>query len=109
MLGVIGWILWGLVALYIIAVLLPDFVAGGPDLRGESVRRGRLLVGTQGLVMLAGLVITATLPVSKYHLLWVVPVAFYLVPFTPVSPRFWLERLMRRKVEAMRALLDAQM
>src|SRR5438876_2550338 len=50
--GVIGWILWGLIALYFVAVLLPAFYtrAGGQT---------RLQVGTQMLVILAGLVVSA--------------------------------------------------
>ncbi len=153
---IIGWIILGLVALYFLAVLLPDFVAGGPnpthgagkrgfdalktlrmdlfkhewervpestktdpkaaDLVAERIAqfvnhstgagvagygksrfgsaglivgtlpRGRSLVGIQGVFLLAGLVATAVLPVSKLHLLWIVPVAFYIVPLTPLNP-----------------------
>src|SRR5258708_4120307 len=31
MIGVIGWILWGLVALYLVVLLLPDFLSGGQN------------------------------------------------------------------------------
>jgi hypothetical protein len=67
--GAIGWIVWGLIALYFVAVLLPAFYtrAGGQT---------RLQVGTQILVILASLVVTAAYSVSKFHLLWVFPFAY---------------------------------
>jgi hypothetical protein len=37
---IIGWIIWGLVVLYFLAVLLPDFVAGGPNPTHGAAQRG---------------------------------------------------------------------
>ena len=58
-----------MVALYFVAVLVPAFYtrAGGQT---------RLQVGTQILVTLAGLVVTAVFSVSKLHLLWIFPAAY---------------------------------
>jgi hypothetical protein len=62
----------------------PLFGFKGP--LGYDLPRGRQLVGAQGLVLLVGLVATVALPVSKFHLLWIAPLAFYVVPLTPLNP-----------------------
>ena len=105
--GAVGWILWGLAALYFAAVLLPYFTAGAPGFASDKVR-GRLLVGTQGLIMLAGLAVTAAFPVSKFHLVWVVPVALYVVPLTPLNPAFTLRRLASHKRKILHQLQDSE-
>jgi hypothetical protein len=44
------------------------------------------MVGVQGLFLLIGLFATFGFPISKLHLLWIVPIAFYIVPVTPLNP-----------------------
>ena len=68
----IGWILWALVALNALCWLVISFVPGDPG--------GRLLYRVQGLIWLVGGVATVTLPVSKFHLVWIYPLGA-IAPF----------------------------
>src|SRR5262245_50750810 len=65
MITVLGWILWGALAMLSLGCLLN----GNPDGGARSMMR------TQGFILAMGLAATAMLPISKFHLLWVVPIA----------------------------------
>lgn len=66
---VIGWVAWGLVSLYFIAIILSAFHA-------RAGRQTRLEGGIQGIILFIGLIITAAFPISKFHLLWLFPIAY---------------------------------
>ena len=63
MITTIGWTVWVLVALNALCWLVVSLVRGDPG--------GRWLYRMQALIWLIGVVVTAALPVSKFHLLWV--------------------------------------
>jgi hypothetical protein len=67
-LGVIGWVLWGLVLLWGLGTVGSRNSDGGV----------RLMMRTQGFVLLVACAVTVLLPVSRYWLLAAIPVAFYL-------------------------------
>lgn len=79
-----GWTLWGLLALLSVGCIL----SGNRDLGV------RFMMRTQGFVLALGLGATAALPISKFHLLWILPVAFVTPMFIMVGR---VER-MKRKV-----------
>src|SRR5687768_5303516 len=64
--NIAGWILWGLIALLSIGLLFS----------GNRDSGMRFMLRTQGLVLAIGLAITLAFPISKFHLLWIFPVAF---------------------------------
>jgi hypothetical protein len=78
-----GWTLWGLLALLSVGCVL----SGNRDLGV------RFMMRAQGFVLALGLAATAVLPISKFHLLWILPVSF-------VTPMFYMfgrmERMKRR-------------
>jgi hypothetical protein len=92
--GLIGWILWGLAALYFVVVL--------PAFWTQTAGQTRLEVGTQMVLVLAGLVVTAVLGVSKFHLLWIFPIAY--VASGAVWRFFGGGRLVARKHALLRQL-----
>jgi len=63
MITTIAWILWGLLALNTLYWLITSFLPGDAG--------GRWLFRVQGLIWLAGLILTAALPFSKFHLIWI--------------------------------------
>ena len=73
---VAGWIIWGLVAL----------IALGCILSANRDLGVRFMMRVQGVVLALGVVATAVFPVSKFHLLWVFPVAF-IIPMIIMSAR----------------------
>ena len=82
---IVGWVFWSLVAVFALAFLLNGNRDGGV----------RYMMRTQGIVLVIGLAATALLPVSKLHLLWVIPIAF-VTPMFLMSARAFK---MQRKVE----------
>jgi len=61
-----SWTLWGLTSLVCAGLLLCGHRDGGV----------RFMLRMQGLVLALGLLATVAFPVSKFHLLWIFPVAF---------------------------------
>ena len=61
----IGWILWALVGLGALIGLLISLSPGDPG--------GRWVFRVQALTWLVGVVVTAALPISKFHLIWIFP------------------------------------
>ena len=59
----IAWILWSLVALNALYWLAISFTSGDPG--------ARWLYRIQGLIWLIGIILTAYLPISKFHLIWI--------------------------------------
>jgi len=78
MITVVAWILWGLVALNTLCWLVASVVRGDPG--------GRWLYRVQGLIWLVGLVVTATVSISKFHLLWIYPLGA-MVPYAIMQAR----------------------
>jgi hypothetical protein len=78
MLLTLAWILWVLVALNALWWLVISLVRGDPG--------GRWLFRVQGLLWLVGLVVTATLHISKFHLLWIFPFGA-MAPFVVMNWR----------------------
>jgi hypothetical protein len=72
MISVIAWILWALIALNALFWLIISVGRGDPG--------GRWLYRMQGLIWLAGVLVTITLPISKFHLIWIFPLGG-MVPF----------------------------
>ena len=72
MITAIAWILWVLVALNALCWLVVSLVRGDPG--------GRWLFRVQGLIWLVGVVVTAALPISKFHLVWIFPLGA-IAPF----------------------------
>jgi hypothetical protein len=66
LLTIAGWLLWGLIALFSVGLLFSGNRDGGV----------RFMSRTQGLLLALGLVATVAFPISKFHLLWIFPVAF---------------------------------
>ena len=62
--NIAGWMLWGFTALLSVGLVFSNHRDGGV----------RLMLRTQGLVLAIGLVATVAFPVSKFHLLWILPV-----------------------------------
>jgi hypothetical protein len=78
-LDIIGWIVWGpvaIVAAYLIVLSIRYII---------RERKIDVLSTIWASVILFELVITATFPVSKLHLLWVVPTSMLLVLFLPLA------------------------
>ena len=73
MISVIAWILWAIVALNALCWLVTSLMPGDPG--------GRWLFRVQGLIWLVGLILTATLPFSKFHLIWI----YLLVAMAPYA------------------------
>jgi hypothetical protein len=78
MASTIGWILWTVVALNALFFLVTSLTAGDPG--------GRWLFRLQALLWLVGLAVTAILPVSKLHLLWIYPLGA-VAPFAIIQRR----------------------
>lgn len=76
-LQVIGWIVWVFVALYALASFAPH-----PDGGVQWMKR------TQATILVVALAITAFAPISPFHLIWILPIAF----MAPMS-------LMQRRVK----------
>jgi hypothetical protein len=72
MISTIAWIIWVLVALNALCWLFVSLFRGDPG--------GRWLFRVQGLIWLVGVVATAALSVSKFHLLWIFPLGA-IAPF----------------------------
>jgi hypothetical protein len=79
LLAICGWTLWCFVALLSMGMILNSDRDGGV----------RFLMRTNGVVLAVGLAATALLPVSRFHLLWFVPVS-------PVIPMFVMSYRMNR-------------
>ena len=75
-----AWILWAIVALNALSWLVISLLPGDPG--------GRWLFRVQGLIWLLGVVVTATLPISKFHLIWIYP----LGAMTPYAIMRWRSR-----------------
>ena len=82
MTSTIAWILWALVALNALCWLVISIVRGDPG--------GRWLFRVQGLIWLVGVVLTATLPISKFHLVWIFPLGA-MAPFAIMKWRMQRE------------------
>lgn len=78
MMTAISWILWVIVALNACCWLLISFGQGDPG--------GRWTYRVQGAIWLLGVVVTAMLPVSKFHLVWVYVVGA-MVPYAVMHSR----------------------
>jgi len=68
--AIIEWIVWALACVVLLSFLLAALVQRDSGLRSHHMRHCLLLI--------AGLVITVITGVSKLHLLWWVPVTFFL-------------------------------
>ncbi len=68
--AIIEWVVWALACVVLLSFLLAALVQRDSGLRGHHMRHCLLLI--------AGLVITVITDVSKLHLLWWVPVTFFL-------------------------------
>jgi hypothetical protein len=92
MITVIGLVLWGLIALAALVTLLTSLLPGDPG--------GRWVFRVQGFIWLIGIVVTATLPFSKFHLLWIFPLGA-VAPFAIMRRRFdkGMARLTRPDLE----------
>jgi hypothetical protein len=78
MISTIAWILWVLVALNALCWLVISLVRGDPG--------GRWLFRVQGLIWLVGVVTTAALHISKFHLVWIFPLGA-MAPFAVMNWR----------------------
>ncbi|MGD0016001.1 MAG: hypothetical protein ABSC38_00555 [Verrucomicrobiia bacterium] len=74
MISTIAWILWAIVGLNALLFLIISILPTGGDPGGRWVFR------VQGLIWLVGLILTATLPFSKFHLLWIYPLGA-IIPY----------------------------
>jgi ABC-type uncharacterized transport system permease subunit len=72
---ILGWLVW------VFAALVALFL-----LSGSANGAVRFVMRTQATVLIIGLVATAFFPVSKFHLLWVFPLAF-IVPMLILNNR----------------------
>jgi hypothetical protein len=79
MISAIAWILWAAVALNALCWLLISLVRGDDP-------GGRWLFRVQGSIWLVGVIATATLPISKFHLIWIHPLGG-IVPFAVIKWR----------------------
>jgi len=68
--AIIEWVIWAIACVFLLSFLLAALSQRDPGMRSHHMRYCLLLV--------PGLLITAITPVSKLHLLWWVPVAFFL-------------------------------
>jgi hypothetical protein len=85
---ILGWIVWCLVA--VVALFL---------MSGSSYPGVGYIMRIQGFVLVIGLVVTLLTPVSKLHLLWVVPLAF-------VAPKFVVQNRANRIVDESNRRID---
>ncbi len=67
---VFGWIVWALACVVLLSFLLAALFSKDSSLRAHHMRHSLLLI--------AGLIITAITQISKLHLLWWVPLTFFL-------------------------------
>lgn len=65
---ILGWIIWGVAALFGVGFLM---------MRNKKEAWVQSALRQQGMILLAGVVITLLFPVSKFHLLWVAVLSFY--------------------------------
>lgn len=65
MISLIGWILWGIVGVNAVVFLITSILPGGRDAGGRKVFR------LQALIWLVGVILTAVLPISMFHLVWI--------------------------------------
>ena len=68
--AIIEWVVWALACVVLLSFLLAALVQRDSGLRSHHTRHCMFLI--------AGLVITVITDVSKLHLLWWVPVTFFL-------------------------------
>ena len=82
-------ILWGGVAVYALAFLLNSNPDGGV----------RYMMRTHGVVLAIGLAVTLLFPVSKFHLLWVIPIALVMPIFLMSARAAGAERRFKELME----------
>jgi hypothetical protein len=95
MISMIAWILWGIVGVIALFSLITSISCPDPG--------ARKVWGLQALIWLAGLILTATLPISKFHLLWIVPLGA-IIPFAIIQWR--LRPLDKKMAEIIRQHLE---
>lgn len=95
--SIAGWVVWGLVALLSLCCFLPGSRDGGV----------RFMMRTNGFVLALGLIAIAALPISKLHILWVVPVAFVTPMFVMSARAATLSRRLDALRDESRPAIDA--
>lgn len=82
------WVVWAIACVFLLSFLLAGLSQRDPGLRSHHMR--------YCLLILPGLLVTIIIPLSKLHLLWWVPVTFFLnMLLSNVLVFFRLKRHMR--------------
>jgi CHASE2 domain-containing sensor protein len=68
--AIIEWVVWAIACVFLLSFFLAALSQHDSGLRSHHMRHCLLLV--------PGLLITVITPISKFHLLWWVPVTFFL-------------------------------
>ena len=67
---IIEWVIWAIACIFLLSFFVAAFSQRDPGIRSHHMRYCLLLV--------PGLLVTVITPISKFHLLWWVPVTFFL-------------------------------
>jgi len=68
--AIIEWVIWAIACVFLLSFFLAALFQHDPGIRSHHMRHCLLLV--------PGLLVTVITPISKFHLLWWVPVTFFL-------------------------------
>jgi len=68
--AIIEWVIWAIACVFLLSFFLAALYQHDPGIRSHHMRYCLLLA--------LGLLVTAITPISKFHLLWWVPVTFFL-------------------------------
>jgi ribosomal protein S17E len=68
--AIVEWVIWAIGCVFLLSFFLAALFQHDPGIRSHHMRHCLLLV--------PGVLVTAITPISKFHLLWWVPVTFFL-------------------------------